>query len=156
MLSMNRTQSGDHVLPAVPMPDPHSQRRRRPFGLYMILILLTLQGVLGAFLALLFGFSLAVSPGEFFDAMGPVLADFIVPFALMLIALVVAIGLWRYKPWGWYGMMLLLAYWMASDAIAYFGGAPDYVSMVLNVAMVFYLNQREVRDLFETTARVQP
>ena len=139
-----------------PTPPPRA-RRKRPFGLYMILILLTLQGMLGAFLALLFGLSLAIAPGEFFDTLGPVLVELVVPFALLLITLVVAIGLWRYKAWGWYGMMLLLAYWMATDAIAYFAGDPDYVSMVLNVAMVFYLNQREVRDLFAApAASVQP
>ncbi len=49
-------------------------------------------------------------------------------------------------------MLLLLAYWMATDAIAYFREAPDYFSMVLNVALVFYLNQLEVKELFE----VQP
>ena len=156
MPSMNRTQPGDRVLPAAPVPDPLPQRRKRPFGLYMILILLTLQGLLGALLAILFGFSLAVAPGEVLDAVGPVLVELVVPFALMLITLVVAIGLWRYKAWGWYGMMLLLAYWMATDAIGFFTGNPDYVSMVLNVAMVFYLNQREMRDLFEAATRVQP
>ena len=124
-------------------------RRKRPFGLYMILFLLTLQGLLGAVLAILFGFGLAVAPGEMLDAVGPVLVELVVPFALMLFTLFVAVGLWRYKPWGWYGMMLLLAYWTASDAIGYFTGDPDYVAMLLNVAMVFYLNQREVRDLFE-------
>lgn len=142
---------------AAPARDPQPERRKRPFGLYMILILLTLQGALGALLALLFGLSLALSPGEFFDTVLPLFVDIVVPLALLLITLVVAIGLWRYKTWGWYGMMLLLAYWMATDAIGYFGGTPDYVSMVLNVAMVFYLNQREVRDLFAArTATVQP
>ena len=154
---MNRTQPGAGAAHGPPAPAPLPGRRKRPFGLYMILILLTLQGLLGAVLAILFGLGVAVAPGEMLDAVGPLLADLIVPFALMLITLVVAVGLWRYKPWGWYGMMLLLAYWMATDAIGYFTGKPDYVSMVLNVAMVFYLNQRDLRDLFERQrVEVQP
>ena len=70
----------------------------------------------------------------------------------MLVATVIVVGLWRYRLWAWYGVLLLLAYWMATDAIAYFRDAPDYFSMVLNVALVFYLNQLEVKELFE----VQP
>jgi hypothetical protein len=49
-------------------------------------------------------------------------------------------------------MMLLLAYWLASDLIGYFLGTASFVTMMLNVLMVFYLNQREVRDLFEAPA----
>ena len=46
-------------------------------------------------------------------------------------------------------MTLLLAYWMATDTIGYFAGTPEYFSTLLNVVMVFYLNQREVRELFD-------
>lgn len=131
---------------------PAPGRRKRPFGLYMILFLLTAQGLLGIFLALFVLFSLAVAPGDLLDAAAPELAQSIVPALLMLTTLVVAVGLWRYKSWGWYGIMMLLAFWTASDAIGYFTGTPDYVSMFLNVAMAFYLNQREVSDLFEQPA----
>lgn len=130
-------------------PSPAPGRRKRPFGLYMILFLLTTQGLLGVFLALFVVFSLAIAPGELLDAAAPQLAQSVVPALLMLATLIVAVGLWRYKSWGWYGMMMLLAFWTASDAISYFTGTPDYVSMFLNVAMAFYLNQREVSDLFE-------
>lgn len=152
---MIETKPGMDGQDAAPVRDSHRRRRKRPFGLYMILFLLTVQGLLGASLALIFGLGLAVAPGEMLDAVGPVLIELVVPLVLMLITLFVAVGLWRYKPWGWYGMMLLLAYWTASDAIGYFTGDPDYVAMLLNVAMVFYLNQREVRDLFEQSPLVE-
>ncbi|MBE2238572.1 MAG: hypothetical protein IAE81_12340 [Caldilineaceae bacterium] len=128
---------------------PSSLRRRRPFGLYMILILLTVQGLLGAVLAALFAISALALPGEFWATVEPELYNVAVSLLLLLITVVVAFGLWRYRGWGWYGMMLLLAYYMTTDVIGYFSGGPDYVSMLLNVFMVFYLNQREVRDLFE-------
>ncbi|WP_343404629.1 hypothetical protein [Caldilinea sp.] len=131
---------------------PSSAWRRRPFGLYMILILLTVQALLGALLAVAVGVGALASPGEFWSALEPEFFDLAVSLLLLLITALVAIGLWRYQRWGWYGMMLLLAYYMATDAIGYFGGQSDYLSMVLNVTMVFYLNQREVRDLFETPA----
>ena len=115
----------------------------------MIRILLTLQVLLGAFLAVVFGLGLTMAPGEIRTKFDLHFNDLLEPAALMLVSVVVAFGLWRYRAWGWYGMMLLLAYWMASDAIGYFTGNPDYGSMLLNVAMVFYLNQREVRELFD-------
>lgn len=134
------------------MTAPLLRRRKRPFGLYMILFLLTAQGLLGVFLALFVIFGLAIAPGELLDAAAPAFAESVVPALLMLATLVVAVGLWRYKSWGWYGMMMLLAFWTANDAISYFTGTPDYVSMFLNVAMAFYLNQREVSDLFAQPA----
>mgnify|MGYP003383673822 CR=1 FL=1 len=125
------------------------QRGRRPFGLYMILILLTLQGLIGVLATSLFGLGLVLLPSEIWSEYDLQLFGLLEPILLLLATIVVVIGLWRYRAWGWYGMMLLLAYWMASDAIGYFTGNPDYGSMLLNVAMVFYLNQREVRELFD-------
>ena len=142
-----------HLSQDAPQPDGTPQaagRRKRPFGLYMILLLLMIQALLGLVLATILALGMAVNPDEFWTTVGPELYD--VPFVLMAITAVVLVGLWRYRMWGWYGIMLLLAYYTATDAIGYFVGEPDYVSMLLNVAMVFYLNQREVRDLFAEPA----
>jgi len=130
---------------------PPIKRGRRPFGLYMILILLTLQALVGVFATFFFGLGLLLLPGETWAELNITVIDLLEPITLLVITLVVVIGLWRYRAWGWYGMMLLLAYWMATDAIAYFTASPEYASMLLNVVLVFYLNQREVRDLFETS-----
>jgi hypothetical protein len=116
----------------------------------MILVLLTLQGVAGVLVTSVIGLGLLLS-SETRTEISAYIFDFVEPLTLLLIVLVVVIGLWRYRAWGWYGMMLLLAYWMATDAINYFNGNPEYASMLLNVAMVFYLNQREVRELFAAT-----
>ena len=149
---MNSPQLELAESPAPAPAAPPSHQRRRPFGLYMILILLTLQVLLGAFLAVVFGLGLTMAPGEIRTKFDLHFNDLLEPAALMLVSVVLAFGLWRYRAWGWYGMMLLLAYGMTTDAITYFIGRPDYGSMLLSVAMVFYLNQREVRDLFETPA----
>lgn len=118
----------------------------------MILILLTLQGLIGVLMTSALGLGLVLMPIETWAELDVQLFAVVEPLVILLMTLVVVVGLWRYRGWGWYGMMLLLAYWMATGAIDYFTGKPDYVSMVLNVVMVFYLNQREVRDLFATTA----
>lgn len=126
------------------------QRGRRPFGLYMILILMTVQGLVGVLATSMVGVGLLVLPGETWSELGLQPVELIEPLAVLIVVIVVVIGLWRYRAWGWYGMMLLLAYWMATDAVGYFTGTPQFGSMVINVAMVFYLNQREVRELFAT------
>lgn len=133
---------------------PVIRHRKRPFGLRMILFLLTVQALLGLLLAMLVGLGAIVSPDEFWT-MASDLYDLVEPSVLMVLTAVVLVGLWRYRMWGWYGMMVLLAYYTASDAIGYFVGDPDYVSMLLNVVMVFYLNQREVRDLFAAPAAAE-
>lgn len=144
-------------LPETPMHAdivPVSARRRRPFGLYAILVLLSVQTVLGVLLAAFLGLGMTVAPADMWAIMAPQSWSLLKSLVTMLATAVVVVGLWRYRPWAWYGMMLLLAYWMASDAVGYFRGTPEYVSMALNVIMIFYMNQREVRVLFE--GRPQP
>jgi hypothetical protein len=126
--------------------------RRRPFGLYAILILMSVQALLGVTIFSLLGVGFALATADIWRAFSSDLWSLVEPLIVMLAVVVVVVGLWRYQPWAWYGMMLLLAYWLASDLIAYYLGAASFVSMVINVAMVFYLNQREVRDLFEAPA----
>ena len=149
---MNASQPGLPPIPAQSATDPVSAARR-PFGLYMILFLLSLQALVGGLLTALLGFSMAAGVGGVWDLLLSDLGTFLEPAMVLVAVMVVVVGLWRYQLWAWYGMMLLLAYWMATDALFYFNGAPDYGSMVLNVAMVFYLNQREVRELFEARAQ---
>lgn len=146
---MNSSQLDGAEAPGTAPARLRAPKRRRPFGLYMILILLTLQALIGVFVTSMFGVGLLLFPSETWSDLDIHIFEILEPLALLLITLVVVIGLWRYRAWGWYGMMLLLAYWMASDAVGYFTGNPDYGSMLLNVAMVFYLNQREVRELFD-------
>ncbi len=122
-------------------------RRTRPFGILAITFLLTLQALGLALLLLLFAaiasgvLPLPASAGR--ESLPPYLA---------LIELIptagAAIGLWRGRRWAWYLTMLLLAATMSFDIWDYLHGRPSYLSMLLNVLMVFYLNQQEVRSLF--------
>ena len=150
-------QPSESSFPAIPPPSepkPAPAPRRRPFGLYVILILLSLQALLGVVVTGLLGLGLAFAAEDASTALRTDIASILETFGIMLMTSVVMVGLWRYRLWAWYGMMLLLAYWMATDAIAYFRSQPDYFSMLLNVVLVFYLNQLEVKVLFE--ARPQP
>ena len=142
---MQPSESGSLKTPA---PAP----RRRPFGLYVIIVLLSLQALAGVFVAAAVILSLAAVSQDISISLTTNIWSVVETLVIMLVATVIVVGLWRYRLWAWYGVLLLLAYWMATDAIAYFRDAPDYFSMVLNVALVFYLNQLEVKELFE----VQP
>ena len=78
-----------------------------------------------------------------------------VDIATLVLTLVVnavcAVGLWRRQRWAWFLTMLQLGAFMVSDLYSYFTNSPPATyawSMLLNVFMVFYLNQREVQAIF--------
>jgi len=75
--------------------------------------------------------------------------------AVMLVELVIAFGLWRLQRWAWYLLMIRTGAHMGVDLWRYFSGDPLYLSMVVNVAIVFYLNQRETQQAFEPTPKPQ-
>ena len=132
--------------------DPRG-RRRRPFGLKAIMTLLVLQIIAGLLAILFFVIAMNLPPDIPLDELDDLVLS--MPFyvaqqsVLAVLRLVCLFGLWRLKRWAWFLMMLLLTYSMAVDIVAFFRGHPIYIAMLLNVAMVFYLNQREVQELFE-------
>ena len=132
--------------------DPRG-RRRRPFGLKAIMTLLVLQIIAGLLAILFFVIAMNLPPDIPLDELDDLVLS--MPFyvaqqsVLAVLRLVCLFGLWRLKRWAWFLMMLLLTYSMAVDIVAFFRGNPIYIAMLLNVAMVFYLNQREVHELFE-------
>ena len=132
--------------------DPQG-RRRRPFGLKAIMTLLVLQIIAGLLAILFFVIAMNLPPDIPLDELDDLVLS--MPFyvaqqsVLAVLRLVCLFGLWRLKRWAWFLMMLLLTYSMAVDIVAFFRGNPIYIAMLLNVAMVFYLNQREVQELFE-------
>lgn len=151
---MHSPSSGSPQTPTQTDIKPSSARRRRPFGLYAILVLLSVQTLLGVVLTAVLGIGMTVATADTWAIVAPEAWNLLERLGIMLAVAVVVVGLWRYRPWAWYGMMMVLAYWMASAAVGYFRGTPDYLSMLLNVTTIFYLNQREVRVLFE--GRPQP
>lgn len=82
-------------------------------------------------------------------------------FRFVLIALILAVvrpmtalGLWRLRHWGWTTAMVMTGLFLITDLLQYFTDRPDnhfallYASMLVNVIIVFYLNQRNIRDIF--------
>jgi hypothetical protein len=76
-----------------------------------------------------------------------------IPVLLIVLALVV--GLYRLRRWAWVGAMLFVGIGVSVGIIQYVRGLPLYGMMLLNVFIVFYLNQRDVQAIFER-GRPQP
>lgn len=121
-----------------------TQSQRRPFGLYVIIgmqlviaILLSLA-LLGEPRVALYLKILVQNP-IFYSWFGWVLIGFLV---------LAVLGLLLLKRWGWILTMILTGIGLAFSIWTYFQGNPHYITMVFDLVIVFYLNQRDVQSPF--------
>ena len=127
------------------MAENSNKAGRRPFGLYIIavlqvtLALLLALALLGVEESLPYLKVLIRNPLPHYWA-GWVYVGFL---ALAILGL-----LWL-KRWGWVLTMILTGIGLSLAIWNYFQGRPNYVGLVLSLAIVFYLNQREVQATFE-------
>ena len=61
---------------------------------------------------------------------------------------VVAVGLWTFRRWAWAALMIVVGLSLGEGIVWYLRGEPRYATMLCNVLIVFYLNQRELQRLF--------
>ncbi len=133
--------------------------KRRPFGLLAIIVIQVLTMLGSGLLLLLFLVSFVfasrmivvegVDPKLFNWELSPM--DLLQMVLIFVINGVCAVGLWRRARWAWFLTMLQLGAFMISDLYSYFTNSPPETyawSMLLNVFMVFYLNQRDVQAIF--------
>ncbi|MCB0186672.1 MAG: hypothetical protein KDE31_20540 [Caldilineaceae bacterium] len=129
--------------------------RNRPFGLKALIALLLIQGLLSIAVVI----ALFVTDLPIFNTQTASPDDQVVNLISYVILgaarFIIAVGLWRLHRWAWLWMMLQLAGSMAIDIQTYYAGQPLYASMILNVIVVFYLNQHEVQALFATAKEVE-
>ena len=138
---------------------PDVKVRRRPFGLLAIIVIQVLMMLGSGILLLLLGVGFVfatrmiavegVDPAAFQWQLSPM--DILQMVLTFVVNGVCAVGLWRRQRWAWFLTMLQLGAFMISDLYSYFTNSPPETyawSMLLNVFMVFYLNQREVQAIF--------
>ena len=122
-------------------------RKKRPFGLVIIIILQLLN--VAAWVSFFYGLRFP----EFAKLVAPLVDITAVPTVVQLgslgLLLIALPAVWFYKRWGWVLLMLQLGVSLSMGIWQFIVGPPNYVTMVLNVGVVFYLNQREVQQLFE-------
>ena len=134
--------------------EPVQLEGRRPLGVLIVAVLQLLRAAL--LVGQLLGFGIAVEwlksaaqvpeppPGSVEYVISRGLA-----IALIAANLAVAFGLLTGRRWGWIGAIILSGLALAFAIGAWWDGHPPYLSMLLNVVAVFYLNQREVRAVYE-------
>lgn len=113
---------------------------KRPFGVYVIALMLVLNGLAVGLSVLLedqFDLDRSLNPAE--------TLKFSIGFPTIFIAFALLM-LWR---WAWVTTMLLTGLNLATGLYLYLDGNPNYISMVINIFIVFYLNQREVQRAFD-------
>jgi hypothetical protein len=118
--------------------------KRRPFGLYLIIILQLLLAILLSMVLLgektiVTYLKVLIQNPLFYSWFGWVLIG-----ALVLSIL----GLLMLKRWGWILTMILTGIGLSYSIWSYFQGNPHYIPMVLYLVIVFYLNQRDVQAAF--------
>ncbi len=125
--------------------------RKRPFGVYAIIVLLLLH-VLSNSIDLLrvrLGLPPLILP-NLEDELTITMLNVVVVAAIVA----VSFGLFFLRRWAWIAAMILIGGSLGYSIIHYLGGGQPYVAMLLDVASVFYLNQRSVQAVFEgRTAR---
>ena len=125
---------------------PVARRRTRPFGVVLLVLfqlanvaanLAAVAGVLGPR-----GGSLVATFGN----KAPVLDDGFV--VLGFLSLAGAFALWRFHRFGWYAIMLLTGFGLLLQIAFWIWAEPNFVNMAIFVVSAFYLNQREVKEIF--------
>jgi hypothetical protein len=126
---------------------------QRPAAITILTGLLLAKAVVSAALAV----SWAIGEGSFISTLGlpsllagagdsATLSTLLAAFAAVLV--VAAIGLFGGRRMGWLLAMVITGVFIAADIVTFDAGAGNHLWMVLNIATVFYLNQRDVREAF--------
>lgn len=147
-----------------PQPVDADLRRspRRPFGVYVLVVIL----LLGVFVAALEIVRAQAQLVGIWAQADELLRDrsglvtlgvrlfsdpaLVTVFNGVLIAVwvVLILGLWLLQRWAWLLLMISTGVTLTFALIRYFEGNPDYLSMLINVAVAFYLNDNSVQRAF--------
>jgi hypothetical protein len=127
---------------------------RRPLGVLVVAAIQLLRGVLlvGQLLGVRIGVDwlriAAQVPEPSTDSVAYAISRGLA-VALILATLAAGYGLLARRRWGWIGAIIISGLSLAFAIGAWWDGAPTYLSMLINVVAVFYLNQRDVRAVYE-------
>jgi hypothetical protein len=142
----------------VPAPAPTARpAKRRPFTLYVLVGLMVLKSIL---VMLLVRGSLFLEDASINSALRmPNVAQFVrvtpaISVLLIVLAatlIVSAVLLLAGRRLGWLIAMVLTGVSVAVDIVTFVAGSGSELWMFLNVVTVFYLNQRDIRELVGAT-----
>ncbi len=72
----------------------------------------------------------------------------IVLISISLVMFIVAFSFIRQKSWAWLAAMTIQGLSLLVGLVEYIIDNPNYVALAFGVVLVFYLNQQEVRDVY--------
>lgn len=75
-------------------------------------------------------------------------ASAMVLISISLIMFLVAFSFLRQKSWAWLAAVTIQGLSLLVGLVEYLIDNPNYVALAFGVVMVFYLNQQEVRDIY--------
>ena len=135
---------------------------RRPFGVYVLVVIL-LMGVIAAILGIV---QVNQELSEFWVGVASLLRDYsglvslvgllinhpvavtIANSIIIIVWVMVIFGMWELQRWAWLTVMIFSGVNLTYALYRYFNDNPDYISMLINVAVVFYLNERSVQRAY--------
>lgn len=120
-------------------------RYARPFGIWVLSILLLLLAGLLAFYVWGGGLDF---PWPFPLGLPRMVTTRVLGSVIAVLLGLVAVGMWFLQRAAWVATMLLVGALILLELRWYVRGTPRYPLMVLSVLIVFYLNQREVQTHF--------
>jgi lysylphosphatidylglycerol synthetase-like protein (DUF2156 family) len=137
---------------------------KRPFGIYAIIFLFLLFGVVAVFdiVRLRFGLPTALlvqiaellPEGSSLSGLSRLFfrdTDVLVAVNVSIVFVIAftAIGLWFRLRQAWVTAMVLIGIGLVYNIWTYLEGTPLFLNMIVNVFAVFYLNERSVQAYFE-------
>lgn len=133
---------------AAPAPAPAAgpgSTAARPTGITILAVLAAIGGILGLF----GGFVVFLGGTVLFGAAGGLLGLAALAYAALLIA--AAYGFWTLQPWAWPLGVAVAIFGIVISVIFILGGssiASQLLSIVVDGAILYYLNQPTIRSLF--------
>jgi hypothetical protein len=155
-MTVHDAEAGPTMAPMSDAPAP-APARRKPVTLYILVGLMVFKSIL---IIVLLGGAFTLNDGPISEALrmpGVAAAIRETPGAagvLILVAavlLVSALMLLAGRRIGWLLAMVITGISVAIDIVAFFSSAGSELWMFLNVVTVFYLNQRDIRELIGVT-----
>lgn len=129
---------------------------QRPRSVAILVILQVLQGIgllaYSLYMGEMYGWGFEkrevqlphIAPFEVFE----VLSSGLLYLVLAIITLYIALALWLLSSWAWIAAMTLQGFSLLAALVGYLRHHPNYISMLLGILLVFYLNQQEVQSAF--------
>lgn len=119
--------------------------KRRPYGIYLVCLLLLL---LGAFNGLDAYLTYEGWPYLQYPRITDLNVRYGINSAVIVVTVLCIVGLLARLRWAWFLTMFLIGVALFFSIWAHFNGTQKYLSMLLEALIVFYLNQRSVQDYF--------